>query len=151
MRGILQVSLLNGKVHSLFYHHFKNKWCTLHFAVMCGFWNSFGDLRQAKKRELEKKHWIEFVCSGEQVGYKRTAWLQKAQRIAGIRASCLAVGYESGLGCFGRYFSPSQQRGESAQRNVEEELEVKINLMLKGGCGNPSIHLMPYFTTDQIL
>lgn len=31
MRGILQVSLLNGKVHSSFCQHFKNKWCALHF------------------------------------------------------------------------------------------------------------------------
>lgn len=50
-------------------------------------------VRQKKKeRELENKHWIELVCPGEQVGHKRTAWLQKSQGMDGIRSSCLTAG-----------------------------------------------------------
>lgn len=61
MSGILQVSLLNGKVHSSFCHHFKNKWCALHFAVMCGFWNS-GSLREGLQKKSIGKQALNLMC-----------------------------------------------------------------------------------------
>lgn len=62
MSGILQVSLLSGKLHSSFCQHLDTQPCVDFGAVAV-----FRRNQNNKKCVLENNHRIECVCLGEQV------------------------------------------------------------------------------------
>ncbi len=122
MRGILQVSLLNGKVHSSFCHHFKTKWCALHFAVMCGFGNSgFCDLcgNWKTSTELNLSVQVSRWDTKGQRGYRNLrGWME-----LGLLVS--PSGRKVGWAAWWDIFDRGAMGGKSIQRYVEEKLEVK--------------------------